>query len=226
MSGGSPSLIIFSICLLLAINWNLLTAEGPPFWNHWLLTFELKMEQTVVIDFQKGELFSTAFKFFPMWRIFTTPQAHVCQRSPVKEILLCLSPSELYRLSFPIHPSRTGRKDNRILLRDIRRNPSWSPLRPCHKRSAFQHRRTHVPGHLAVCRVCLRSGPPHICRACRSWGQGDQRRSVDIRLHQLEDIDRGCRRATRPARPRPTPIRPIHRCPAVRLRRAQRHLEV
>ena len=29
-------------------------------------------------------------------------------------------------------------------------------------------------------------------------------------------------RATRPARPRPTPIRPIHRCPAVRRRRAHR----
>lgn len=69
MSGGSPSLIIFTSCLL-AMNWNLLTAEGPPFWNHWLLTFELKMEQTVVIDLQNGELFFTAFKFFPMLRIF------------------------------------------------------------------------------------------------------------------------------------------------------------
>lgn len=65
MSGGSPSLIIFSICLLLAINWNLLTAEGPPFWNHWLLTFELKMEQTVVIDLQNGELFFHSIQVLP-----------------------------------------------------------------------------------------------------------------------------------------------------------------
>lgn len=67
--GGQPVTRIFTIWLL-AINWDLLTAEGPPFCNHWSLNFELQMEQTVVIDHQDRELFFTAFKFFPCEEFF------------------------------------------------------------------------------------------------------------------------------------------------------------